>query len=246
MSHRHILPTLAFLLLALTACEDEHEHTAPAIHSRDSVATMVTYGVNTLISDSGVIKYRIVTERWEVNDKKNPSRWIFDKGIVLTQFDLKKHVLGYITADTAYYFDKERRWELHGRVHIHTKDSIDFRGSELFWDEQNHEVWSHRYSRVVTPDREMEGNWFKSDERMTRYEIRQGKGSFERGDMGREKPQTIRPDSTHQQPGQPAGQNANTPNNANTPKAASGAKPTNTPKNFNAPKATVNKEASKK
>lgn len=50
---------------------------------------MVTYGVNTLISDSGVIKYRIVAERWEVSDKTRPSKWIFDKGIVLTQFDLK-------------------------------------------------------------------------------------------------------------------------------------------------------------
>lgn len=188
------------LFLAFTACEEEREHTAPAIHDRDSVPTMVTYGVNTLISDSGVIKYRIVAERWEVNEKKNPSRWIFEKGIVLTQFDLKKHVLGYITCDTAYYFDKERLWELRGRVRIHTKDSVDFSSEELYWNEQMHEVWSHKYSHVKTPDREMEGTWFKSDERMTRYEIRQTKGSFERGDMGREKPQTIAPDTTNNTP----------------------------------------------
>lgn len=199
------------VFLALTACEGDKQHTAPAIHERDSVATMTTYGVKTLISDSGIIKYRIVAERWEVNDKKKPSRWIFDKGIVLTQFDLKKHVLGYITCDTAYYFDQLRRWELRGRVRIHTKDSIDFRSEELYWDEQNHEIWSHKPSYIKTPDREMAGNWFKSDERMTRYEIRQAEGSFERGDMGREKPQTIvndttRRDSTktappHSQPG---------------------------------------------
>lgn len=184
------------LFLALTACEEEHEHTAPAIRDKDSVPTMVTYGVNTLISDSGVIKYRIVAERWEVNDKKNPSRWIFDKGIVLTQFDLKKHVLGYITCDTAYYFDKERLWELHGRVRIHTKDSVYFQSEELYWNEQNHEIWSHKYSHVKSPSREMEGTWFKSNERMTNYEIRMAKGSFERGGMGREKPTAIINDTT--------------------------------------------------
>lgn len=197
LSARHSLPLIFVLFLALTACNEEHEHTAAAIHDRDSVPTMVSYGVNTLISDSGVIKYRIVAERWEVNDKKNPSRWIFDKGIVLTQFDLKKHVLGYITCDTAYYFDQKRLWELHGRVRIHTKDSVDFQSEELFWDEQEHQVWSHRYSHVKSPDREMEGTWFKSNEQMTNYEIRMAKGNFERGDMGRDKKAaTIVNDST--------------------------------------------------
>ena len=51
---------------------------------------MTTYGVNTLISDSGIIKYRIIAEEWEVNEVKHPSRWTFNKGILLTQFDLKK------------------------------------------------------------------------------------------------------------------------------------------------------------
>lgn len=203
---RHtLLPLVLLLLLVLSACKEEHEHTAPAVRDRDSVATMTSYGVNTLISDSGITKYRIVAERWEVNDKRNPSRWIFDKGILLTQFDLKKHVLGYISCDTAYYFDQERIWELHGRVHILTKDTVEFRGEELYWDEDEHEIWSHQYCRVTSPDREMEGTWFKSDETMTRYEIRMAKGSFERNDMGREKPQTIvrdttRKDSTHRPP----------------------------------------------
>ena len=70
---------------AMVSCSEEREHTAPAIHDRDSVPVMTTYGVNTLISDSGVIKYRIVTERWEINENRKPSRWTFNKGILLTQ-----------------------------------------------------------------------------------------------------------------------------------------------------------------
>lgn len=89
---------------AIVSCSEEHEHTAPAIHDRDSVPVMTTYGVNTLISDSGVIKYRIVTEQWDINQNKdNSSRWTFNKGILLTQFDLKKHVVGYIQCDSAVY-----------------------------------------------------------------------------------------------------------------------------------------------
>ena len=106
----------------LAACQNPVEHTAPAIHDRDSVAMMTSYGVNTLISDSGVIKYRIVTERWEVNTNRVPSRWIFDKGMLLEQFDEKFHIDSYIQCDTAYYFDQERVWKLYGRVRILTKD----------------------------------------------------------------------------------------------------------------------------
>lgn len=161
---------------AMVSCSEEREHTAPAIHDRDSVPVMTTYGVNTLISDSGVIKYRIVTECWEINENRKPSRWTFNKGILLTQFDLKKHVVGYIQCDSAVYFDKDRRWELRGRVRILTAQGLNFYSNELYWDERNHEMWSYSYSHLKTPDKELQGNWFRSDEQMTNYEIRQTKG----------------------------------------------------------------------
>ncbi len=161
---------------AVVSCSEEREHTAPAIYDRDSVPVMTTYGVNTLISDSGVIKYRIVTEQWEINENKRPSRWTFNKGILLTQFDLKKHVVGYIQCDTAVYFDKDRRWELRGRVRILTAQGLSFYSNQLYWDERNHQMWSYTYSHLKTPDKELEGNWFRSDEQMTDFEIRQTKG----------------------------------------------------------------------
>ena len=72
---RMTLPLLFTIHYSLfTACDEAQEHTAAAIYDRDSVSMMVSYGVNTLISDSGVIKYKIVTERWDVNVVKQPSR----------------------------------------------------------------------------------------------------------------------------------------------------------------------------
>ena len=97
---RHWL-TVFLLMFLFVSCQEQKEHTAPAINEKDSVAIMTSYGVNTLISDSGVIKYRIVAERWEVNEKVNPSRWIMDKGVFMTQFDEKFHVQSYIQSDTA-------------------------------------------------------------------------------------------------------------------------------------------------
>ena len=81
------LISLCSFIILFAACSEQKAHTAPAIHDRDSVSMMTSYGVNTLISDSGVIKYKIVAERWDVNTVRQPSRWTFEKGIFMEQFD---------------------------------------------------------------------------------------------------------------------------------------------------------------
>ncbi len=170
-------------IAVLASCEQQKEHTAPAIHDRDSVSMMTSYGVNTLISDSGVIKYRIVTERWEVNTVRNPSRWIFEKGVFFEQFDEKFHVQSYIQCDTAYYYDQKKLWELRSRVRVLTKDGVRFSSEQLFWDEQEHELYSYVPSKLVTPERTLEGTYFRSDERMTKYYVSNSRGSFEKAQI---------------------------------------------------------------
>lgn len=184
LRHLYYIVALTCCLLLAMSCEEPVEHTARAIHDRDSAAVMTSWGVNTLISDSGVIKYRIVTERWEVNQVKNPSRWTFDKGLFLTQFDEKFHVHAYIQCDTAYYFDQLRLWELRSRVRILTKDGLRFQSERLYWDEQRHELYSNVFSRLITPERTLQGSYFRSDEKMTRYFVSNSKGSFKRADFG--------------------------------------------------------------
>ena len=183
MKYSKYILVILLVVAFFASCEEQKEHTAGAIHDRDSVSMMVSYGVNTLISDSGVIKYRIVTERWEVNTVRNPSRWIFEKGLFFEQFDEKFHVQSYIQCDTAYYYDQKKLWELRSRVSILTKDGLRFTSQQLFWDQASHELYSNVPSRLVTPDRTLEGTYFRSDERMTRYYVSNSRGSFEKTDI---------------------------------------------------------------
>ena len=175
---------LFFSCFLVVSCKEAVEHTAGAIRERDSVAVMTTLGVNTLISDSGITKYRIVTERWEVNQNKKPSRWVFDKGLFLEQFDEKFHVQAYIQCGTAYYYDQLRLWELRSRVRILTKNGLRFSSNQLYWDENKHELYSYTFSRLVTPERTLQGSYFRSDERMTHYLVTNSRGSFESADFG--------------------------------------------------------------
>ena len=170
---------LVLVLVLIAACNQAQEHTAAAINPEDSVSMMTSYGVNTLISDSGVIKYRIVTEQWDVNTVRQPSRWEFMKGIFFEQFDEQFHVQAYIQADTAWYFDQKRLWKLRGRVKVRNViNGLIFTGNELYWDGLKHEFYSNMYSRVVTPERTIEGTYFRSDEQMNHYMVSNSQGSF--------------------------------------------------------------------
>lgn len=173
---------LAAMTMAVFSCSEEVEHTAPAIHDRDSVSMMTSYGVNTLISDSGVIKYKIVTERWDVNTVRQPSRWTFICGIFLEQFDEKFNIQAYIQADTAWYYDQLKLWELRGRVRVRNVNGLRFTSEELFWDGIKHEFYSNKFSRVVSPERTLQGTYFRSDERMIKYTVSNSKGSFVKPD----------------------------------------------------------------
>lgn len=171
--------SLLLVLLTLMSCgEEAKEHTAPAIRERDSVSMMTSYGVNTLISDSGVIKYRIVTERWDVNVIRQPNRWEFMKGVFFEQFDEQFHVEGYIQADTAWYYDKIKLWKLRGRVRVRNNNGLIYESEELYWDGLRHELYSYVDSKVTTPERTLQGTYFRSDERMTKYTVSNSKGSF--------------------------------------------------------------------
>jgi len=195
------------LLLSVASCQQEKEHIAPAIWGRDSVSTMVSYGVNALISDSGVIKYRIVTERWDYNIVKNPQKQSFEKGIFLEQFDEKFNIQAYIQADTAYYYDQKKLWELRGRVTLRNLDGLVFRSEELFWDGLSHELYSYKFSHVITPLKEIQGSYFRSDEHMSHYIVTNSKGSMEKNDFS-SAPQQKAPqapgDTAHQQLRNPA------------------------------------------
>lgn len=185
MPHRKGTPrsrlhlVLAALSAALTfSCERETEHVAEAVSDSDSLPMMHATGINTLISDSGVMRYRMVAEEWDIySSPSRPATWKFMKGLFMERFDEHFHIDLLVQSDTAYLHG-QRTWELRGRVVIRNiKDEV-FRTEELFWDMSTHEIWSHKHMRVTTPERELEGTEFRSNEQMTNYSVSNSSGAF--------------------------------------------------------------------
>ena len=169
-----------FLLLALllASCSGRDKQWGEAITERDSLPVMDTRGVTTLISDSGLIRYRIKTEEWKVFDRKNPSHWAFEKGVYLEKFDTLFQIEASIEADTAYFYDKEELWKLMGNVHIQNLKGEKFDTDLLYWDQRKGRVWSDQFIRIEQPDRIATGHGFESNQEMTAYTIRKSEAIF--------------------------------------------------------------------
>ena len=98
---------LLLLAIGLGACSNDAPPQAAAVRHRDSLPLMTSYGISKLISDSGVVRYKIMTEEWRVFDRTHPPRNEFLKGVFLQRYDAKFNVDLYITADTAYWYDQK-------------------------------------------------------------------------------------------------------------------------------------------
>lgn len=166
------------MLLLFSSCGGRKKVMGAAINNRDSLPVMATYKVTTLISDSGVTRYRVNTDEWLMYDKKTPSYWAFEKGIYLEQFDSLLNVDASIKADTAYYYDREKLWKLIGHVDIKNLKGERFNTELLYWNQATQKVYSDKFIRIEQPDRIITGHGFDSNQQMTNYVIHNMEGIF--------------------------------------------------------------------
>ena len=194
----------AVMFVLFPACSGKDKNLAEAITERDSLTSMKSLGDTTLISDSGITRYKIITEEWTVFDKKNPPYWAFEKGVYLEKFDSLFRIDASIKADTAYYYEKKKLWELRSNVSIRNLKGDKFDTELLFWDEKKEEIYSDKYIRIEQEDKTITGYGFESNQELTEYQIRNTTGIFTVEDnsatMNTTPKDSISSDSTQVQP----------------------------------------------
>ena len=184
--HKNITIALAMVMFILlsVACSGRKKIVGEAITERDSLPIMETKGVSTLISDSGIIRYRLQAEDWRVFDKKKPPYWAFEEGVYLETFDTLFQMEANIKADTAYYYEKQKLWKLMGNVVIRNLKGEKFNTELLYWDQNTEKVYSDRFIRIEQPERIITGRGFDSNQQMTKYTIHKPEGIFYLEDNG--------------------------------------------------------------
>lgn len=147
-------------------------------NTREQLPVLTTENMVTLISDSGITRYRIESPLWLVYDKTETPYQEFPKGIYLEQFDEDLNVQASLKSDYAHYNENLELWTLRGNVHALNLEGEQFDTQELKWDQQTHRVFSDSAIHITREKSIIEGIGFESNEQMSKYTILHPTGIF--------------------------------------------------------------------
>lgn len=175
------LPLSAFvllLLLLLPGCRKEKKVDVASKLDPAHMPTMSTRNISTLVSDSGVTQYKIVSHLWYVYNEIDTPCWIFPKGLYLEKFDRKFKVIASVAADSAIYMVKDKLWKLMGNVEVRKMPEDLFLSERLFWNERERKIYSDTFIHIENESHVLEGTGFVSNDQMTVYRILHPNGIF--------------------------------------------------------------------
>jgi len=158
------------MLFLYTACSNT-EDLIDINYDPETTPSMNTDSVTMLVSDSGITRYKIVTDNWQIFDKAAEPYWYFPEGIYIEQFDSIFQVEAKILADTAWRYTEKNLWRVKGNVDIRNRKGEMFLSDELFWNQQSHKIYSDKYIEIIRGETELKGYGFESNQEMTEYRI---------------------------------------------------------------------------
>lgn len=156
----------------LAACGEEEKRYVPNVGDGLTTPTMATSDVETLISDSGYTRYKMVAPLWQMFEDCDDPFWRFPEGASLEQYDDNLQPKSNVDCDSAIYFSRRRLWRLDGNVVLVNTERDSFLTQQLFWDQNTRKMYSDSFIHIVRSDRIIEGYGFESDQSLRSYTVR--------------------------------------------------------------------------
>lgn len=166
------------LLLFMGSCNEDKPDKIGAVADRTKIPKLHATEITTIISDSGITRYRITASRWDIYDKAIQPYQEFPEGIYFEKFDPTMKVDANITSKYAKFKENEQLWELKGKVRAMNLQGELFETEQLFWNQREQRFYSDSLIKITQATRIITGIGFESNETMTHYMIKNPQGVF--------------------------------------------------------------------
>lgn len=176
-----ILTTISVvsILFFMLSCGKKKTEIIDAVEDRTQIPKLHANEITTIISDSGIIRYRISAPVWDIYDKADPPYWEFPAGLHLERFDLELNIDANIHSDYAKYFEKEELWELHGNVDATNLEGERFETERLYWNQKKEQIHSDTIVKITQVSGTIVyGDDFVSNQSLSNYTIKNGRADI--------------------------------------------------------------------
>jgi Protein of unknown function (DUF1239). len=169
---------VVMLLLFFVSCGKEKTEVVEVAFDPETTFTMRTFDALNIVSDSGVIRYRMTSKEGLFFGKAEEPYWKFPQGVYVEKIDSTFRVEASIKADSVLFNTKTELWELIRNVKIENLQGERFETEHLFWDQKAQRIYSDEFIKIERADNIITGIGFESNQDMTRYQVFNSQGVF--------------------------------------------------------------------
>ena len=168
------------IVLTFSACFSNDKEELKVVEDEQERPSLIVRDLHTTVTDSGFIKYDFETVELMQYDNVEEPYINFPKGLKFKMFSNKGKILKTtIKCNNAKYYKEKNLWELNNDVEARTEKGDVLNTEQLFWDTKAHKINSEKFVRISTKNQVITGYGFESDEKLSKYEIKNPGGEIE-------------------------------------------------------------------
>ena len=174
--------TASTLLLAVLffnlACTSNKPEDINAIEADQNTPSLELVDFETMISDSGKIKYHIITPLLLNYDKAEEPYKEYPKGGHIITYDSIGGISAQIKCKYAIFKDKTQLWDLRNDVEAVNDEGVVFNTEQLFWDQKIGLLYTEKFIKITTKDEIITGYGFTAKENLKEYRLNKMSGTI--------------------------------------------------------------------
>lgn len=168
---RAFLALFVVALMVFVGCKPNNPAVLSAIEKMEEQPTLLVIDLSTTVSDSGKIKYKLITPELLEYDNKSEPYMEFKQGLEITSFDDKMQVNAEIKGNYAKRYTKKDLWVLRNDVQARNLEGSLINTEELYWDRNSKRIYSDKFIKITSKSEVITGIGFESNEDFTKYKI---------------------------------------------------------------------------
>ena len=176
-SHFNILlylTVIGFLFFSCLSCENKLEPPRTDLNSEE-IPDQESWEPTVVFSDSGTVKAILRAGHIAVFNKKGYT--LVDSNAVV-DFYRDGQIVSTLSGKKGIVIDSTKDIEMFDSVVVVNKEGSVLKTEKLFWNNKTQRVSTDAFVNIKTPNEEIEGNGFESDQNLKNYIIYEVTGTF--------------------------------------------------------------------